>query len=54
MLRRLPLKLTTIAVTESPTFMIDFALRGVGSAIIRSGMYPRASSPITMYAPCDE
>jgi hypothetical protein len=38
MLRRLPLKLTTAAVTESPIFIIDFALRGVGSPIIRSGM----------------
>ena len=38
MLRLLPLKLTTTAVTESPIFIIDFALRGVGSPIIRSGM----------------
>ena len=37
MLRREPLKLTTTSVTDESIFMIDFALRGVGEAIIRSG-----------------
>ena len=36
-LRRAPLKLTTTRVTDESIFIIDFALRGVGTAIIRSG-----------------
>ena len=37
MLRRAGAKLTTTTVTDSPTFITLFALRGAGSAISRSG-----------------
>ncbi len=37
MLRRVALKLTTIRSTVSPSFMTERALRGVGTAISRSG-----------------
>ncbi len=49
MLRRAGAKLTTTTVTDSPIFMTLFALRGAGSAISRSGTYPRTSvSPMVM------
>ena len=49
MLRRSGAKLTTTRVTDSPSLMTVRALGGVGSAISRSGTYPRTPfSPIEM------